>query len=82
VYGVLGSLMAVVVWSYLASLALMWGAQVCFTYSRLYGGQQALGIPPELAGATASTSSREGAGLPGLRLTLGRWLWPARKKQP
>lgn len=44
VYGVLGSLMAVLLWSYLASMAFLWGAQVCFTYSRLYGSRQALGV--------------------------------------
>ncbi|MCH8281638.1 MAG: YihY/virulence factor BrkB family protein [Chloroflexi bacterium] len=37
VYGSLGALFAVLSWAYFSSLALMWGAQVVATYSRLYG---------------------------------------------
>jgi membrane protein len=36
-YGSLGALIAVLVWVYMSSLALMWGAQVAATYSRLFG---------------------------------------------
>jgi len=43
VYGSLGALFAVLSWAYFSSLALMWGAQVSATYSRLYGsGQSAI----------------------------------------
>ena len=37
VYGSISALMAVLVWVYMSSLALMWGAQVAATYSRLFG---------------------------------------------
>ena len=40
VYGSLGALFAVLSWAYFSSLALMWGAQVSATYSRLYGTSQ------------------------------------------
>ena len=39
VYGSLGALFAVLSWAYFSSLALMWGAQVAATYSRLYGSR-------------------------------------------
>ncbi|MFH1140959.1 MAG: YihY/virulence factor BrkB family protein [Chloroflexota bacterium] len=82
VYGVLGSLMAVLVWSYLASMALMWGAQVSFTYSRLYGSQASLGMPPELQEATVTAPAKEARGLTGTMRTLGRWLSSTKKRQP
>lgn len=37
VYGSLSALMAVLLWVYLSALALIWGAQVSSTYSRLFG---------------------------------------------
>ncbi len=47
VYGSLGALFAVLSWAYFSSLALMWGAQVSATYSRLYGfGESA--VRPEI----------------------------------
>ncbi|MBI2171418.1 MAG: YihY/virulence factor BrkB family protein [Chloroflexi bacterium] len=82
VYGVLGSLMAVLIWSYLASMALMWGAQVCFTYSRLYGSREALGVPQDLLDAPEAAPSRETKGLAGPLLTVVGWLLPPRKRQP
>ena len=39
VYGSLGTFMAVLAWAYFSSQALMWGAQVSATYSRLFGTQ-------------------------------------------
>jgi len=42
VYGSLGALFAVLSWAYFSSLALMWGAQVAATYSRLYGSRASL----------------------------------------
>ncbi|MBI4338814.1 MAG: YihY family inner membrane protein [Chloroflexi bacterium] len=82
VYGVLGSLMAAMVWAYLTSIAIMWGAQVCFIYSRLYGSQQDLGIPPDLQEATiVIVPDRNVGGLPGVLFTLGSWLFPAKKRR-
>jgi membrane protein len=37
VYGSLGTIMAVLAWAYFSSQALMCGAQVSATYSRLFG---------------------------------------------
>ena len=39
VYGSLGALFAVLSWAYFSSLALMWGAQVAATYSRVFGSR-------------------------------------------
>ena len=39
VYGSLGALMAVMVWAYLGSLAVMWGAQVAYSYSTIFGSR-------------------------------------------
>ncbi len=39
VYGSLGALMAVLVWAYLSSLALMWGAQLSYTYAGVFGSR-------------------------------------------
>ncbi|MBI4201821.1 MAG: YihY/virulence factor BrkB family protein [Chloroflexi bacterium] len=80
VYGVLGSLMAALVWAYLASLALMWGAQVCFAYSRLFGSHQAEGIPSELVDSPKiEAPGRKRTGPLGVVLTLIGWLLPPRR---
>lgn len=83
VYGVLGSLMAVLVWAYLASLALMWGAQVCFVYSRTIGSHSSQGLPAELLDETRPATARTGdGGRYGILSTLGRWLLPAHRRKP
>ena len=48
-YGSLGALIAVLVWVYMSSLALMWGAQVAATYSRLFGTLAEAGSEPREA---------------------------------
>lgn len=37
VYGALGALAAVMIWAYMASMALLWGAQLSSTYNLMYG---------------------------------------------
>lgn len=80
VYGSLGALMAVLLWAYLSSVALLWGAQVAATYSRLYGTGAKPGNIAELNVKVAQTS----AGQRGHRVlsTVGRWLLPPRRSEP
>jgi membrane protein len=85
VYGSLGALMAVLVWAYLSAVALMWGAQVCFTYSRIFGTRAGEGPLPEsqpepdfkMVGDT-----RRQRGFLGMAITMARWLLPPKRSQP
>lgn len=36
VYGSLGALIAILIWAYLSSLTIMWGAQIASTYNRIF----------------------------------------------
>ena len=78
VYGSLGALMAMMVWAYLSSLALMWGAQLAYTYGGVFGsraGTIALAAPRPVA--TGSTPR------PGFRGRLARvWSWLRPPREP
>ena len=70
VYGSLGALMAILVWAYLSSLTIMWGAQVAFTYSRVFGTQA--GSLPELQRRATHAQ---------VFTTVSRWLLSFRRSQ-
>ena len=72
VYGSLGALMAVLVWAYLSSLAVMWGAQVAFTNSLIFGTQAGSYPEPQARAAQPRTAR----GFRGLLIAVGRWLLP------
>ena len=79
VYGSLGALMAVMVWAYLSSMALMWGAQVAVTYSRVFGLRAATEALPELQPKVSSTRRRPG--FLGMLITVASWLLPPKRSQ-
>ena len=60
VYRSIGALMAMLIWAYLSSIAVMWGAQVSFTYSRVFGLHA--GSLPELQPKAAQVG--KGPGFP------------------
>ena len=78
VYGSLGALMAVLLWAYLSSIALMWGAQVAFTYSQVFGTRA--GSLPELQPKPARP--REARSFSQLFATASRWVIPFKRSQP
>ena len=73
VYGSLGAVMAVLVWAYLSALALVWGAQVAFTYSRGSGSPAATEALPEL---------RPRARPRGVVAIVASWLLPPKRDRP
>ena len=78
VYGSLGALMAVLLWAYLSSIALMWGAQVACTYSQVFGTRA--GSLPELQ--PKPPRPREARSFPQLLATASRWILPFKRSQP
>ena len=79
VYGSLGAIMAVLVWAYLSSMALMWGAQVSFTYSRVFGTRAATEGLPELQLVIGGPRRRHG--FLGMLITVASWLLPPKRPQ-
>jgi len=79
VYGSLGAIMAVLVWAYLSSMALIWGAQVAFTYSRVFGSRAATEGLPEIQLKVGSTTRR--IGFVGMLITVASWLLPPKRPQ-
>ena len=77
VYGSLGALMAVLVWSYLSSMALMWGAQVTYTYSHAFGSRA--GSLPELQAEIARAEASHS--IPGILSAVSRRLSPFKRSQ-
>ena len=77
VYGSLGALMAMLVWAYLSSIAVMWGAQVAFTYSQVFGSQA--GSLPELQ--PKAVQDTRGRGFSGTLIYVARWLLPPKRGQ-
>ena len=78
VYGSLGALMAILVWAYLSSIAIMWGAQVAFTYSRVFGTHA--NSLPELQ--PRATDAQHNHRIQGALATVSRWLQPSKRSQP
>jgi uncharacterized BrkB/YihY/UPF0761 family membrane protein len=70
VYGALGALMALLVWAYLSALALLWGAQLAYVYSRQRDQWQ--GLRAELTPASAAVT-QDVAG------TMKGWILPGRR---
>ena len=79
VYGSLGALMAVLVWAYLSSMALMWGAQIAYTYSGVFGSRAGTvklpGPQPKVGKATTTRGFR------GILATVASWLLPPTRTQ-
>ena len=75
VYGSLSGLIAVMLWAYFSSMALVFGAELCYIQSRLWGSYQGEGLPPVLAAAMEKSPT---SGPPGIGMVL-RWLLPQRK---
>ena len=72
VYGSLGALMAVLVWAYLSSIAIMAGAQVAYTYRGVFGSHAGEIVLP---GPRPKVISRR-RGFRGLLATVLSWLLP------
>ena len=79
VYGSLGAVMAVLVWAYLSSVAVIWGAQVAYTYSRGLGSQAATEVLPELQPRVGHDRRRPG--FVGMLITIASWLLPHRRRE-
>ena len=77
VYGSLGALMMVLVWVYLSSFALLWGAQVAATYSLLFGTRT--GTPSELE--RPAIAAERGVGLRGVATMVASWLLPSKRSK-
>ena len=78
VYGSLGAVMAVLVWAYLSSMAIMLGAQVTYTYCLVFGSRAGeLALPEPKRGGVKSIRGR---GLGGIAATLISWLLPPDKR--
>ena len=81
VYGSLSAIMAVLIWAYLASIAIIWGAQLTYTYSGVFGsraGTIVLPGPKTASGASAPAHH----GIRGVISILGGWLVPPKKERP
>lgn len=79
VYGSLGALMALLVWSYLSAMALVLGAEVSYIYSRAFGSRRAMNSFTVLqARYGLSNSLLSQRGFVGL---LGNWILPGRRSQ-
>ena len=79
VYGSLGTLMAVLVWAYLSSMALMWGAQVAYTYSCAFGSRSGTVDLPGLQPKARKATRRHG--FLGVLATVASWLLPPKRTQ-
>ena len=77
-YGSLSAAMAVLAWAYLSSLAILWGAQLSYTYSRTRGSHVGDVGPPV---PNMLPRRREGGpeGFRGLIATVVSWLLPPKK---
>lgn len=77
IYGSLGAIMAVMAWAYLSSLTVVWGAQLSYTYSRVFGSRASSDPLPELRAPVQSAGNvrRERTGA---IATVARWLLPPR----
>jgi len=78
VYGSLGAIMAVLVWAYLSTLALIWGAQVAYTFSRVFGSRSI--SDPITESHFHSGHARRRHGLVGLIVTATSWLLPHKRR--
>ena len=77
-YGSLSAVMAMLTWAYLSSLSILWGAQLCYTYSRTRGSHVGDVGPPV---PNALPRRREGgpAGFRGVIATVVSWLLPPKR---
>ena len=77
-YGSLSAVMAVLTWAYLSSLSIMWGAQLCYTYSRTRGSH-AGDVGPPVPSALPRRRERGAKGFRGAIATVVSWLLPPKK---
>ena len=75
VYGSLGALMAMLLWAYLAALALVFGAQVTYVYRQVFGSQA--GTLPELQPTAQGPGESQS-----LLRTVASWLVPPKSRKP
>lgn len=77
-YGSLSAVMAVLTWAYLSSLAILWGAQLSYSYSQSFGSHVGeVGSPvPRIVTRRREKGAR---GLRGVVATLVSWLLPPRR---
>jgi membrane protein len=78
VYGSLGAVMAVLAWAYLSSIALIWGAQVTYTFSRVLGSRATIDPIPELQFHSGRVRKRQG--FVGMIVTVASWLLPPKRR--
>ena len=74
VYGSLRAIMAVLMWAYLSSMAIMWGAQVAYTYSGVFGSRAGTIALPEPKPKSESRPLTQR--IVGTAVTLASWLLP------
>ena len=77
-YGSLSAVMAVLTWAYLSSLAILWGAQLCYTYSRTRGSHVG-DVGPPVPSALPRRRERGPLGFRGAVATVMSWLLPPKK---
>ena len=78
-YGSLSAVMAVLTWAYLASLSILWGAQLTYTYSRTRGSHMGEIGPPVPTTMVHRRPEHHVGGLRGVVVTVVGWLLPPRK---
>ena len=76
VYGPLSALMAAMIWAYLSAMALLWGAEISYTYSHLWGSHVADGLIEDLEPATVRGGR---GGFRGLVETVAGWFSPPKR---
>ena len=77
-YGSLSAVMAVLTWAYLSSLSILWGAQLCYTYSRTRGSHVG-DVGPPVPSALPRRRARGPKGFRGAIATVVSWLLPPKK---
>ena len=80
VYGSLGAIMAVLLWAYLALMAIMWRAQVSYTYSCVFGSQAGTIVLPERQPSFGESPTHGGTRR--IISTLIGWLLPPKRERP
>ena len=69
--------MAVLVWAYLSSIAIMLGAQMAYTYRGVFGSHAGEVVLPEPWPGASRPAGRRG--LRGILMTVVGWLLPPKK---
>jgi membrane protein len=77
-YGSLSAVMAVLTWAFLSSLAILWGAQLSYTYARTHGSHRGEIGPPVPNSMAHRRPHHHQTGLRGVIATGRSWLLPPR----